>query len=109
MVNTNCTSTFVSLCNLLHTAQCVRDMGDTIHTTNLGHFKQNEINSSPSFVVTGCGLARLNNALPQPLKHNSTIIKGDWEHHLKNLDIEIPVDQLIAITDWTVGERSLPE
>jgi hypothetical protein len=74
MVNTNCTSTFVYLCNLLHTAQCVRDMGDTIHTTNLGHFKQDEVNSSPSFVVTGFGLARLNNALPQPLMHNSIII-----------------------------------
>jgi excinuclease ABC subunit A len=42
--------------------------------------------------------------------HNSIIINGAREHNLKNLDVMIPRDQLVMITDWRGwGRRSLPE
>jgi excinuclease ABC subunit A len=31
--------------------------------------------------------------------HNSIIIKGAREHNLKNIDVTIPRDQLVVITD----------
>jgi excinuclease ABC subunit A len=41
---------------------------------------------------------------------NSIIIKGAREHNLKNIDVTIPRDRLVVITDWKGwGRRSLPE
>ena len=46
---------------------------------------------------------------PAPM-HNSIVIKGAREHKLKNIDVTIPRDRLVVITDWRVrGRRSLPE
>ena len=42
--------------------------------------------------------------------HNSIIIKGAREHNLKNIDVDILVDQLVAITGWRGwGRRLVPE
>jgi len=42
--------------------------------------------------------------------HTSIIIKGAREHNLKNIDVEIPVDQLVAIAGWRGwGRRLFPE
>ena len=42
--------------------------------------------------------------------HNSIIIKGEREDNLKNIDVTIPRDWLVVITDWrSRGRRSLPE
>ena len=42
--------------------------------------------------------------------HNSIIIKGAREHNLKNIDVTIPRDRLVVITDrGNQGRRSLPE
>ena len=49
-------------------------------------------------------------AIIPPLMHNSIVIKGAREHNLKNIDVTIPRDQLVPITDWRGwGRRSLPE
>ena len=39
--------------------------------------------------------------------HNSIIIKGAREHNLKNIDLTIPRDQLVVITDWEVRGKTL--
>ena len=42
--------------------------------------------------------------------HNSIVIKGAREHNLKNIDVTIPRDQLVVITDWKGwGRPSLPK
>ena len=42
--------------------------------------------------------------------NNSIIIKGAREHNLKNIDVEIPRDKLVAIPGWRGwGRRSLSE
>jgi len=42
--------------------------------------------------------------------HTSIIIKRAREYNLKNIDVTIPRDRLVVITDWRGwGRRSLPE
>ena len=40
---------------------------------------------------------------PAPM-HNSIVIKGAREHNLKSIDVMIPRDQFVVITDWRGGE-----
>ena len=38
--------------------------------------------------------------------HNSIVIKGAWEHNLKNIDVTIPRDRLVVITGLSGSGKS---